>query len=248
MGGRHAIGSLLGALRRTGPAPVPVPGGPVLHAASADLLLRVLCHELRTPVSTLTSLTRALADEARPLAGDDRRAISALAREQAEHLHGLLAEVAVSTGVLALATCWEDRLVPLAEILPAVATLVPPERRRIEVTRNAGHCRVPQRRTRQVLTNLVENALRHGPAAGAVGIVATRRRCGLSITVTDEGHVDDTLLEALGRSVPSAGLSGLGLWIVRQLLAADGGAVRLHRLRPGGVAVEVVLPHALPAG
>ncbi|MFF5218710.1 sensor histidine kinase [Micromonospora sp. NPDC000442] len=235
---RGRIGRLLGALRGTDTHG----GGATAGAASRDLLLRVFCHELRTPVSTLTSLTRALADEARPLTGEDRRAISALARDQAAYLQTLLTEAATSVGALTLVAGRNERAVPLAEILPAVAMLVPVERRRVRVTREAARCAVPAGRTRQMLGNLVENALRHGPAAGRVGIRAVRRGADLSISVLDEGRVADSLVEALRRPSPAAGMSGLGLWIVRELVAADGGRVRLHRLRPDGVAVELLLP------
>lgn len=239
MRGRHGLQGLMRGFRRSGP------GGPPA-AADPELLLRVLCHEFRTPVSTLTSLTRALADDRRELTGDDRRAISELARDQAVHLQDLLRDAAASTGALTLATQPEVTTAPLAEILRGVAVLVPQHRRRVRVTRRAGGCPVPERRTRQVLENLVQNALRHGPAEGRIGIYASLRRAGLSILVVDEGRVDGALLAALRRPVPAAGLSGLGLWIVRRLVAVDGGRVRVHRLRPRGVALEVLLPAVGP--
>ncbi|MCZ7422800.1 MULTISPECIES: HAMP domain-containing sensor histidine kinase [unclassified Micromonospora] len=236
MRGRY-LGRLREALRRTD-----VPAGGARAAGSGDLLLRVLCHELRTPVTSLTSLTRALADETSPLTGEQRRAISALARDHAAYLQNLLTEAATSVGALTLLAGGNDHAVPLAEVLPAVAMLVPAERRRVRVTREAARCAVSARRTRQMVGNLVENALRHGPAAGRVGIHAACRGADLSIRVLDEGHVADTLIEALRRPAPAVGMSGLGLWIVRELVAVDGGQVRLHRLRPTGVAVEVLLP------
>ncbi|MGC4806455.1 sensor histidine kinase [Micromonospora sp. DT233] len=207
----------------------------------AGLLLRVLCHEFRTPVSALTSLTRALADEARPLTGEDRRAVTALVREQAAHLQGLLRAATASGGALALAGRPEP-VAALAHVLPPVVALVPAHRARLRVTLGAAGCPVPVRRTRQVLTNLVENALRHGPAGGAVEIRAALRGRGLSIRVADEGRLTGALVEALRRPAPAVGAHGLGLWIVRHLVACDGGTLRAHRLLGGGVALEVLLP------
>ncbi|MFC5926651.1 sensor histidine kinase [Micromonospora vulcania] len=213
--------------------------------ADSELLLRVLCHEFRTPVSTLTSLTRALADERRELTGADRRAITELARDQAVHLQSLLRDAAAGTGALA-STAQPEPTVSLAAIMREAAALVPAGRRRARATRRAGSCPVPAGRTRQVLVNLVENALRHGPTDGQVGLYAALRGSDLSILVTDEGRVDDALLAAMRRTTPAVGMSGLGLWIVRQLVAADGGVLRVHRLRPRGVALEVLLPMAAP--
>lgn len=247
MYGGHGFGRLLRGFRRPDTSAVASVGtmGP---GDSSGLLVRTFCHEFRTPINTLAALTQALADERRPLSSDDRRAIAALARDQAAHLQGLLGVAADNTSSLTLVGHQDEQRVPLAEILSAVTVVVPPERRRIRVTRRAAACRVPQRRTRQVLANLVENALRHGPPEGPVGIYAARRRSGLSVTVTDEGCVEDGLVEALRRPVPAAGMSGLGLWIARQLVAADGGRVCLHRLRPRGVALEVLLPGPPSAG
>ncbi|WP_328382718.1 HAMP domain-containing histidine kinase [Micromonospora zamorensis] len=241
MRARHGLQGLLRGLRRI----EPTPGEMRPPVADSELLLRVLCHEFRTPISTLTSLTRALADEQRELSGADRRAISELARDQAVHLQSLLRDATAGTGALALAPQPEPA-VPLAGILREAAALVPAGRRRARATRRAGACPVPAGRTRQVLVNLVENALRHGPPDGQVGLYATVRGPGLSVLVTDEGRVDDALLSALRRPALAVGMSGLGLWIVRQLLVPDGGALRVHRLRPRGVALEVLLPTVHP--
>ncbi|MGW5580503.1 sensor histidine kinase [Micromonospora chokoriensis] len=237
MRARHGLQGLLRELRRIEPAS----GDLRAPVADPELLLRVLCHEFRTPISTLTSLTRALADEHRELSGADRRAITELARDQAAHLQSLLRDATAGTGALAL-TPEPEPTVALAGILREAAALVPVGRRRVRATRLAGSCPVPAGRTRQVLVNLVENALRHGPSQGQVGLYATVRGPGLSVLVTDEGRVDDALLAALRRPAPAHGMSGLGLWIVRQLVAVDGGALRAHRLQPRGAALEVLLP------
>ncbi|MEV4120254.1 HAMP domain-containing sensor histidine kinase [Micromonospora sp. NPDC049645] len=238
---RRGLRDLLRGLRHVEPAP----GERRPAEADSELLLRVLCHEFRTPISTLTSLTRALADERRELTSVDRRAIIELARDQAVHLQGLLRDATAGTGVLTPAARPEPTIA-LAGILREAAALVPVGRRRARATRRAASWPVPAGRTRQVLVNLVENALRHGPPDGQVGLYATLRGVDLSILVTDEGRVDDALLVALRRSTPAVGMSGLGLWIARQLVTADGGALRAHRLRPRGVALEVLLPMARP--
>ncbi|MEU6207277.1 HAMP domain-containing sensor histidine kinase [Micromonospora musae] len=238
MRGRYGLPGLLRGLRRIEPAGA---AGDDPSLPDPELLLRVLCHEFRGPVSSLTSLTRALADEQRELTGVDRQAITRLARDQAAHLQALLRDATAGAGALTLPAA-TDPVVPLGDVLREAVALVPVERRRARATRRARQCPVPARRTRRVLTNLVENALRHGPRDGRVGLYAALRGSGLHVLVTDEGRVDGALLEALCRPQPGAGMHGLGLWIVRRLVAADGGSVHVHRLRPRGVALEVRLP------
>ncbi|XTZ17546.1 sensor histidine kinase [Micromonospora echinospora] len=232
-------------VRRWTATPSPLPGP---DDQDPDLLLRMLCHEFRTPVGALAALTRALADDRRPLTPAERRELAALARDQADHLQQLLRRVVAGGGGAFALVAEAEPTAPLGRILRQVAALVPAGRLRAGTTRRAGSCPVPARRTRQVLVNLVENALRHGPPDGTVGIFATLRGSGLTILVTDEGSTAAPVIEALRRPVPGAGFSGLGLWIVRRLVAADGGRVTAYGLRPAGVGVEVVLPATRPAG
>ncbi|MCW6006681.1 ATP-binding protein, partial [Micromonospora sp. CPCC 205371] len=126
-------------------------------------------------------------------------------------------------------------------LTPAPPASVPRKRRRMRVDERAGGRPVPARRTRQVLINLLDNAVRHGPPGGAVVLRLEPAAGGVAVTVQDEG-LDSTPVEAaLRRHTPPAGMSGMGLWIVRQLVEVDGGTVTAYRT-PAGVAVRVVLP------
>ena len=204
------------------------------------LAFRMLCHELRSPISTLTSLTRALADEGVRLSGPDRREALLMLRDQATHLDSLWRHaVAVAQGMVVRD---EERL-PLRQILSAAPrTTVPPERVCVRMSEAAGSWPTPARSFRQVLTNLLDNALRHGPDNGNVHLSASIRSGDLVLIVSDEGRSYEGLDAALCRATPSPGMSGLGLWLVRHLVTAQGGSIRAYGLRPRGVAVEVVLP------
>ena len=204
-----------------------------------SLLLRVLCHELRSPISTLTALTRRLADERQTVPAADRRAMLSLVRDQAAHLDGIWRQVVAWTRGT---TGGGDPPVPLARILPVLAAAWPPDQVRLSVSPSAARRPVDAQRMRQVLQNLVDNALRHGPRRGRVHLTATVRAGDLVIVVADEGSHCADLLAALDRPTPPSGVSGLGLWIVRRLVGLDGGTVRAYPVRPRGVAVEVSLP------
>jgi two-component system, OmpR family, sensor kinase len=84
----------------------------------------------------------------------------------------------------------------------------------------------------QVLTNLLANCSRHAPGST---VWLTARRCGerAVLEVRDNGPgVPDGAEEAVfGRGVrdPSTGGEGLGLFLCRRLLAANGGTARLRQ-------------------
>ncbi|RKR90297.1 histidine kinase/DNA gyrase B/HSP90-like ATPase [Micromonospora pisi] len=204
------------------------------------VLLRVLCHELRSPITALMSLTRALAEQPERLGEPDRQAMLLLARDQASHLDGVWRQAARL--VQDLTTTPADVRVRLRRILPAVLATAPPERVWVRVSPAAGDRLVAGQRVRQILINLVDNALRHGPPDGRVWISASLRSNDLVLVVADQGRSCTALRAALRRSTAPPGMSGLGLWIVRQFVAVEGGTVVAYRLRSRGVAVEVRLP------
>ncbi len=107
------------------------------------------------------------------------------------------------------------------------------------------------RRLRQVVVNLVSNAIRHTPSSGAVTVRLRRTETGAAITVTDTGegiaaeHLP-RVLERFWRADASrtraTGGSGLGLAIVRQLVVAHGGSVTVESTVGSGTTFTIALP------
>ena len=103
---------------------------------------------------------------------------------------------------------------------------------------------------RQVLLNLVHNALEHGPESQTVTIAARRVARHVEITVDDEGPGipvgarDDvwTPFRRLGESDGAGEGSGLGLSIVRSLVEWQGGEVAVTDAPGGGARFVVRLP------
>jgi two-component system sensor histidine kinase BaeS/two-component system sensor histidine kinase KdpD len=207
-----------------------------------SVVLRAVCHEFRAPVSSLGSLTRALSEERTHVPPDVRRRIARLAHDQAVHLDAVLRQAAAVSQGLAGGDGAGRRL-PLHRVLPATAGVVPPDRLRAAVSAAAAAREVDAQRIQQVLTNLLENAVRHGPPAGQVRLDARIERRGLVLTVGDDGNATAlaAVTAALTRPGPPAGMSGIGLWVVRRLVGAGGGTVRAGH-DDDGLVVEVVLP------
>ncbi|MFJ9426268.1 sensor histidine kinase [Streptomyces sp. NPDC101249] len=106
-------------------------------------------------------------------------------------------------------------------------------------------------RMRQALGNLVSNALRHTPADGTVTLTARRDADRIVLTVADTGggiapedlpHVFDRFWRAEKSRSRRTGGSGLGLSIVRHLLAAHDGTVVADSTPGHGAEFTLSLP------
>ncbi|MEU9479298.1 HAMP domain-containing sensor histidine kinase [Streptomyces sp. NPDC048191] len=110
-------------------------------------------------------------------------------------------------------------------------------------------------RMRQALGNLVSNALRHTPADGTVTLAARREGADVVLTVSDTGtgiapedlpHVFDRFWRAEKSRSRRTGGSGLGLPIVRHLVAAHGGTADAASEPGAGSVFTLRLPAAVP--
>jgi signal transduction histidine kinase len=111
-------------------------------------------------------------------------------------------------------------------------------------TEQGGTVRASREGLRQVLDNLLENALEAAPAGSAVAVVASQRE----LRVRDQGPglspaQRERAFDRFWRARPGAG-SGLGLAIVLRLVEADGGQVALRPAADGGLEAVVSLPAA----
>jgi two-component system OmpR family sensor kinase len=222
-------------------------------------------HELRTPLTTI----RGFAELYRQGAAHDPAELDRLMRrieDQAARM-GLLVE-----DLLLLARLDQQRpldrspvdLLALAADAVHDAHAVAPDRR-IELVLGGddgdrGTALVvlgDERRLRQVLANLVDNALRHTPAGGPVevrvGAAGLDGRPAAALEVVDHGpgltaEQAERVFERFYRADPArtqaAGGTGLGLSIVAALVAVHGGTVQVDSVPGRGARFRVVLPLA----
>jgi signal transduction histidine kinase len=194
-------------------------------------------HELRSPLAAL----RAEVDVALSRPRSEAELIAALrsVSEEVDRLARLADDLLVlaraSDGTLPL----RRESVDLADLLSSAAARFTAQAQEhgvtIAVTRAAGDVAADGLRLRQILTNLIANAVRHSPRGGAVLLSADLVDGCARITVSDEGP---------GFNLDAVATSGLGLQIVRAIAAAHGGDVVVDRGDNGGARVTVSIPAA----
>jgi signal transduction histidine kinase len=209
-------------------------------------------HELRTPLAVLQSGIEAQVDGIHPR--DDRHLASLL--EETQTLGRLIDDL----HTLALAdagrlTLHREPASAVALVEDAVAGHRPLAERRGVTVAAVVDGEVPEldvdpTRIRQVLANLLSNAVRHTPAGGMVTVGVASTAGEVRITVSDSGPGFppdrlDHLFDRAGLPADARG-SGLGLSIARDLVEAHGGTIRAGNAPDGGAAVTVTLPLAEP--
>ena len=216
-----------------------------------------VAHELRTPLTVIQGRLEGVADGVYP--ADAASLQPALDEVQAlERLVEDLRTLSLTeTGTLALA---RESIDP-ALLVNDVVTAFQPAAVGAGVTLHAllpdplelPALDVDPVRIRQVLANLVSNALAHTPAGGGVVVSALRSDVGgdppgwVELTVADsgEGMAPELLPRAFERFVKGEGSrgSGLGLAIARDLVVAHGGTITAESEGRGlGTRVRIRLP------
>lgn len=219
-----------------------------------DEFLATLSHELRTPLNAILGWAHLLkASALRP--GMLERALSSIdrnARAQAQLVDDLLDVSRVISGKLAIKREPVNLRAIISEAVDAVRPGVTEKaiRLRMDVATDADIIIDGDAdRLRQVVWNLIANAVKFTPSGGDVEVTVKRAGEAIEISVRDSGmgiardflpYVFERFRQ--GDSAPSRrhGGLGLGLAIVRHLVEAHGGTVSAASEGPGTGALFVV--------
>jgi len=216
-------------------------------------LLNDVAHELRTPLTHVRAELEALQDGLRQPTADVINRLHADARHLERLVDDLRDLAQAEAGQLRIAIETVDLSSALREAAASVESAAAAKGVRIVVSPvNQPIGVVADRaRLRQVLVNLLDNAVRHAPLNSSVTLdAAVVNDTRAQIAVSDEGPgVPDDLVSRLfdrffrvdeSRDRRTGG-AGLGLAIVKQLVTLQGGTVEASNL-PGGFRVAVTLP------
>jgi signal transduction histidine kinase len=211
--------------------------------------LRIILHEFRTPVVSLHALAASLARDNPALSPGARVEAAALLLSHVEHFSGMLdglADVARTEGSpLGVPQRRKAELTPLLLAAADAGGLRPPQLL-LQVDPPQATAVVEVSRLRRIVTNLADNAVKHA-GAGAVDLQVRLSEHVLELTFRDHGPgLTPQQLEQVTRkyvSLSGAGeTTGLGLWIVEQLVRSLGGELRFSAGQGEGLDVRVTMP------
>ncbi len=196
-----------------------------------------VAHELRTPVSVLRGHLEAMMDGLYPMDG----AHLAVAYDQTVHLARLVEDLRLLTQAEAGRLPLSPSPVRPAELVEqAVARFEPLAQDagiglHYEVETGLSTLSVDASRIRQVLDNLLTNALRHTEPGGHIWLKVSSTAGGIAFQVANTGHLPTAYAEHVfdrfwraDQQRDTSG-SGLGLAISRQLVRLHGGTIRVEQ-------------------
>jgi K+-sensing histidine kinase KdpD len=215
-----------------------------------SLLLRSVSHDLRTPLASIRAAASELAGQA-PDAGSGE--LAAIIGDEAERLDRLVANLLSLSRLESPQPNLRFQAVDLGEL---AADLVERQRRLVRdhpVQLDVGETTVMVRGDHallaQVVTNLLENAVRHTLAASAVRVMVegVEGRAGVAVLeVEDDGPGIPPERRALIFAAFTGGgagrTTGVGLAICRAVVEAHGGTISAGEGRRGGARFRVELP------
>jgi len=204
-------------------------------------LMADVAHELRTPLAILQGRIEGLLDGVYPR--DEPHLAELL--EETRHLSRLVEDLGTLAHAEAGALELRKEPVDLGDLIRDVVASLP-RPIVVEVPEDLPALEVDPVRIRQVLLNLLANALRHTPAEGAVAVEVQAQPQRVLIHVRDTGPgiaPEDLprLFERFQKGSDSLG-SGLGLPIARKLVLAHGGDIGIESVLGQGTEVTVSLP------
>ncbi|MCJ0870450.1 ATP-binding protein [Streptomyces sp. AP-93] len=226
-------------------------------------LIATVAHELRSPLTSVKGFTATLLAKWERFTDDQKRLMLETVDADANRVTRLIAELLdisrIDSGRLEVRRQPVDISTAVGRHVQALtANGQAPERFLVSVSRPLPDLWADPDKIDQILGNLLENAVRHGEGTVTIDVTPTsfanaagKTEKGTAVTVTDEGPGIPE--ESMGRVFTrfwrgsKRGGTGLGLYIVKGIVEAHGGTIKVGRGPGGGAEFRFILPVGAPA-
>jgi two-component system sensor histidine kinase KdpD len=225
-----------------------------------EALIGSVSHELRTPLASILGAATVLSKS--PVIAKDERltSLAGVVRDEAERLNNDIQNLLDATRIS------REQIRPRQEwIEPQDIVNSALERRRrrlsghnvsLDMDSNLPLIYVDAVLVEQAFVQIVDNAAKYSPTGSPIIIAAKRNGRDVVLSVQDQGvgltaeenaQLGERFFRGTRHAATTSG-SGLGLWIAKAFVTANGG--KIQAVSPGadhGAAVSILLPFATPA-
>ena len=212
--------------------------------------ISIVSHELRTPATGQLGFLQTLLDHWDELSDEDRRKTVTQAYANARRLHALSRDVLDTASIEAGELPYAFEVVDLVGAAETAVHALPAPDRQLVISGpdQPIAARADPERIQQVLTNVLDNAIKNSPAGSEIDIVVSTQDNEARVEVSDRGLGlgDDEFDRSFekfsrGRHTGVSG-TGLGLYICRMIVTAHGGRIWAERREGGGATIAFTLP------
>ena len=213
----------------------------------------LVSHELRSPMAAVIGAARTLQERWRELTADQRGAFLALIADETNRLATLIGDVLDTSRIEAGTFSYRFTDVDVADLVRATVASFSLHQEEVTVVAHADGLlpcvRGDPDRLRQVLRNLLENAVKYSRAGERVDVRTWAENGRVLVTVEDSGPgiADEhhaLIFERFGRANVGLGKpgTGLGLFIARSIAEAHGGRLTVESAPGQGATFTLDLP------
>ncbi len=222
-------------------------------------LLASVSHDLRTPLAVIKGAATNLLDDSVAWDSAARRELLNAINDESDHLNrlfGNLLEMSrIEAGAQPPAQSSQDIAELAANVVNRMRARLTAHPVAIDIPADLPAVQISYTQIDQVLTNLLENAVKYTPADTAIVITAARKHDTLQVEVRDQGpgipaglstRIFEKFVRVAGPERPADGM-GLGLAICKGIIEMHRGRIWAENLPTGGARFIFTLPLAGPA-
>jgi signal transduction histidine kinase len=218
-----------------------------------------ISHELRTPLTNVQGYIKTLLRPELEISSTEQREFLERADRQSERLRRLIEDLLFASRIEASRPMPATDDVWVGDLVQRVLAERGPDL-------DSGHfvfecdpglptLRTSEEQLFRILSNLIDNALKHSPTGGSIVVTAGRQGEGIRISVTDQGQgipaeeqerIFERFYQVDHSSTRRVGGAGMGLYICRQAAGSLGGRIWLERSDDTGSVFSLWLPLERP--
>ncbi|MDF1722168.1 MAG: ATP-binding protein [Minwuia sp.] len=222
--------------------------------------LAAVSHELRTPLNAIIGFSEVMSAESfGPLGNPKYKDYAGDILDSGQHLLGLINNILNLSKAEAGSLTLSSETINLAEAIEISARIACPRNMdtnlTIEIDPELGEVQADSQKLKQILINLISNAVKFTPTTGSINVAASRLDNGFEIAISDTGigmraeEIPHALTafrqidSSLGRKYDG---TGLGLPLAKRFTELHGGTLRIESSLGEGTTVTVFFPDRTP--
>ncbi len=219
--------------------------------------LAKISHELRTPLNAIIGFSELMMRDKRGLANEQYRSYISDIHLSGRHLLDIINDILDFAKAEAGQLVLFESNVDVQQVAQAIERLLGPRARdsgvdlKIRIPADLPLVWCDERKLKQMLLNLVNNAVKFTPSGGVIeiaarldleGFVVAVRDSGIGIAEEDLGRVMEPFVQAETTLSRRQEGTGLGLALVKSMIEIHGGRLRLESALGNGTSAELVFP------